>query len=321
MKKKIFIILGYQNFTDYFIELSKLLKNDYELTCLVYGYKNYLKVQENKKIFNEIYSYEKLVNLFYSNKKKIDFNKLISVENDVESLWKLLFADRQLLDYFYDVDYGKEKSNYDQLLNFTIHWIDFFEKIFSSDEYKYLISYSSASFPGVLSIKIAEKYNVKNLCYKTIGIPDRFSIFDDLKDKFLVPEKNIQSNEWSQDFYNKFNDNSIPNWIKQREKISFFKKIFLLISNNIKEKKVFAFIDNNKVAYLNHTLFKILKLKIKKILIKAKYHFVKKEAFDNISFKYLFFPLHVEPESNLMVKNILNTDQLSVLERPPQSTN
>ena len=314
MKRKIFIVLGYQNFTDYFIELSKLLKNDYEITCLVYGYKNYLKVKENKKIFNEIYCYEKLVNLFYSNKKNIDFNKLISVEKNLESLWKLLYTDRQLLDYFFDVDYGDDKLNYNELLNFAIHWIDFFEKIFSSNEYKYLISYSTASFPGVLSVKIAEKYNVENLCFKTIGIPDRFSILDDLNDKFLVPEKNIQNNQWSQNFYNRFNDNNKPNWVKQTKRKSFLKKIFLLINNNIYEKKVFEFIDNNRAAYLNHTLFKIFKLKIKKTLRKLKYHFIKKETFNSISFKYIFFPLHVEPESNLMVKNILSTDQLSVLE-------
>ena len=313
MKKKIFIILGYQNFTNYFIELTKYLKKTYEVTCLVYGYNNYLKVKENKELFHEIYSYEELVNKFY-NEKKYDYENLVYFENKFGQLWKLLYADRQLLDYFYDVDYGNKKLNYDDLLSFLNHWIFFFNKIFSSKEFKYIISYSTASFPAILSVKIAKFYETKYLCFKTLGIPDRYTIIDDLNEKFLVPEAASLDNEWSKNYLNNFKENNKPDWIKKRKKISLFIRILKLIKNNINEKKVFDFIDNNKTAYLNHTLLKIIKLKIKKIYRNIYFHYLQKKFKTQVNSKYIFFPLHVEPESNLMVKNVLNSDQISLLE-------
>lgn len=313
-KKKFFITLGYQNSTYYFLEFVKLLSHKYDFTCLVYGYKNYLKVLENKKLFENIYSYEQLIGEFEKDNSIIEIEKLVPQEKKYGLFWKYLYADRQFLDYFYDIDYGDTKCSYNDLIKLTKLWANFFEKIFSSYDYKYIVSYSTASFPAVLSVKIAEYYKVKYICFKTIGIPDRFTIIDELKDKFLVPLNKIEDYKWAENFYNDFKENSRPNWIKKRTKPSLFKRVNYAIQAIIAEKKVFNFIDNNKTVYLNYTLFKLTKLKIFNLIKRLNYnHFLRKKN-SIIEGKFIFFPLHVEPESNLMIKNVLNTDQINFLE-------
>ena len=316
MREKIFIILGYQNFTDYFIGLSKILRKKYKIICLVYGHKNFLKVQKNKEYFDEIYSYEKLIDSFYQNINAVNFNELENFENKYGNLWKTIYADRQFLDYFYKINYGKKKLSYSHLISFTYQWIDFFEKIFSNKKYKYLISYSTASMPGLLAVKIAKKHNTKYLCYKTLGIPDRFTLVDDLTDEFLIPETKTINQNWAEDYIHKFRLETIskPNWINTKSRKNFIKRLTIILNNISEEKSVFSFIDNEKTPYINLSLRTIISEKLKKIYnnIYFKY-FLKNKNYD-LNDRYIFFPFHVEPESKLMVKNILNTDQISLLE-------
>ena len=314
MKNKIFIILGYQNFTDYFIEFSKHLNKKYKVVCLVFGYKNYLRVKENSKFFEQIYCYEELVDSFYKNKSEINYGKLKDIEKKIGSLWSMIYADRQLLDYFYDVDYGKKKLKYNDLLSFLYQWSDFFEKVFFKKDFKYLVSYSTASLPGFLSVKLAKEYEAKYLCFKTLGIPDRFTIIDDLDDKFLIKIDGELDLNWAKEFLKKFDDYEKPKWIKKRKKVFFLKRIKKIIDDISLEKKVFKFVDNNKTAYLNLTLQNILYQKIKKKFNTIYYNLFIKKNFKLTNLKYIYFPFHVEPESNLMIKNILNSNQITVLE-------
>ncbi len=314
MKNKIFIILGYQNFTDYFIQLSKHLNEKYKVVCLVFGYKNYLRVKENSKYFEEIYCYEELVDSFYKNKSEINYEKLKDIEKKIGSLWSMIYADRQLLDYFYDVDYGKKKLKYNDLVSFLYQWFEFFEKVFFKRDFKYLVSYSTASLPGFLSVKLAKEYGSKYICFKTLGIPDRFTIIDDLEDKFLIETKGDLDLNWAKDFLRKFNDLENPKWIKKRKKDFFLKRIKKIVNDISLEKRVFKFIDNNKTAYLNLTLENILYQKVKKKFYTFYYNLFIRKKLQLKNLKYIYFPFHVEPESNLMIKNILNTNQISVLE-------
>lgn len=315
MRNKIFIFLAYRNSTHQFIELVKYLNKKYKVSCLVFGYENYIKVKKNKILFEEIFSYEKLVNSFYKNVRLIDNKELIYIEKEIGSLWNVIYADRQLLDTYYDQNYGKKKFKYKELKSFVYQWYNFFDQLFKNKNFKYLINYATASLPAYLSTKIGKKYETKYLLIKTLAIPDRLSILDDVEGEYLIlPDKKLDKDiEWASNFVKNFDKSDPPHWIKKKDKEFFIKRNINTLRNIFLEKKTFKFIDNNYTAYLNHSIKNIIFEKYKKIYWEYIANLYSK-SLKEIDEKYLYFSFHQEPEANLMVHNLELTNQLNVLE-------
>ena len=221
----------------------------------------------------------------------------------------------QLGFYYYDQNYGNKKSKYNELIKFFSQWHDFFENLFKNKDFKYLINYATASMPAFLSTKIAKNYGTKYLLIKTLAIPDRLSILDDIEHKYLItPDKNLaHDNEWAYNFINNYDKSEAPFWIKKKKQEIFFIRYKNILRNIFKEKKTFKFIDNNYTAYLNKSFRGIIHDKFKK---KYWRYFSKlySKSIKDIDTKYIYFSFHQEPEANLMIHNLQNTNQINVLE-------
>lgn len=316
MKNKIFIFLAYRNSTQQFVELVKKLKNKYKVYCLVFGFQNYLFVNKNKYLFEEIYSYEILVDKFYKNVKKISEKEIHDLESKIGCLWNIIYADRQLIDYYYDENYGNKKYNYEELVSFSYQWFKLFDELFKKEEFKYLINYATASMPALVSVKIAKKYNAEYFLIRTLAVPDRFSLVDDIDQKYLLNTDNNfdQDIEWSRDFIKNFHKEEAPYWVRKKSKEFFLKRYFKHFKNIFLENKSFPFLDRNNPAYLSISLKNIIIEKIKKLYWG---YFEKKYCvhnLDKIDKKYIYFSFHKEPEANLMIQNLQNTNQINILE-------
>lgn len=320
---KLLILTGYAGFTLRTHNILCLLKKKVpiQVTCYVYGKKNFNWLKQNNKdnLYSKIYCIDELLERIEKNLSNINqLNESITkiVKNSKFNITKSLYAERILVQHTHETYYSKQ-FNQDQINQYLFQIYDHLRK--SLDGIDFVYTYHSSS---IFSFLISELCKEKKIKFKTL-VHDRISetfFFSDSNSQ-LLPSKKIQ--KYIQDVeITKESKNIIDDYVnnlKDRNRSSY------IISGQIQNLKLLkinyrnikSFILNffsKRDLYLQKTNFQRVKEKFKlKFNQYMSLKYFKKKL--DLKYKILYLPLQFAPETTTLVSAVDQYDQLSMIKK------
>ena len=311
--------------------LSIKLSQDFpgmEFSGMVVGKKFHKMLKNQKEI-----KYKKLSYAYAPFKdyewEEIDYAKLDEYEKEYgdPTLWNMLYSDRELLVF------AKKDYTHEQLLKLLQRYIRETERILEEAKPEYVIFPGIASLPSRVLYAVAKKRGIKTLLFTATRTGTRTGIFDDPFvgfNKILADFDDYQSGsrqpkrmEEAKGFLASFRERGKkPGYILAGKKhikenltpIALLKRFPRAIDYLKRD------LSNNTSYETFHT--ETLADKLAELGIKYK----RRAEFDSKFFekpntkeKYVFFPLHLDPEMATMVRAPMYINQLATVENVAKS--
>lgn len=292
MKKKIVYLIGATRRNALFYEISKKL-NNYNSLFLITD-KNHGEYFKNKKINSNLH----YILQFYAEKKD-DINKLKKYDLSLWQIWTVT---------------GERRNNWKipkkKILSWMLYIIEETERFIKKFKPDYLVCYGPAGYHTLLIYQIMKKNGVKIIELQHSRIRDRFTIVDNLEDKWPLLERE----------YKKIKRRALTK--KEKELVLNFKKEFL---NKSKKSQSEDKYKENLLQFSkrvgrwalrnikNHKLPSetiLLKWKFRELLIKILNPFEKSK-----NEKFVLFPLHYQPEVSTSWYGRWHMNQLALAEK------
>jgi len=322
-KKKIYVLLA-PKFSDLAYEIFENLKNDFsELSVngIVSGERK-IYHQAKKKFDNIVYLEDiekKIVKADYNLEKIEKFRKIFGdkVINNI------IISDRHIGQGYVSgaIQFQSKLRELVQINNtlpviLAIELLDYFLKEFEKLKPDLVFIYALAGGPTLAMVEVAKYLNISTIRFHNTRKPDRFLLTTNIKeplepllDKYNINRKNTENYKKAIQFLKKYRlTPSRPDYysIETNRLIYFF---------------TFKFFLKNILRLGYHMLFheELLRKSYQEILFNLKiflrYKF-KKKMFDSYDLKkkFIYFPLHVDPEASTMVISSMYTNQLSIIE-------
>lgn len=297
------------------------------------------KINENidKKIIEKLIDLEKEEIRWINNKIKFDYLKSYESKFGNDYLGKLIVSDRRIGNG-YVVGGHSRPSNISKLVKenpiiFPLQYIQgllyLIDNIFRELEIKSVFIYATAAAPALSLFYFSKLYNIeyKNLHHTRIlnyfAVDNNpYGTFEEILNRVndkIDPPKNqqIKAIDFLKRFrekpfvpeYSIFNQNQNQNQKSIKHIVIYIIYFFSFYLKFLFPKKISETISAEK---LRHKKF-YLKREIQRLIEKN----VFSELFPNE--KFIYFPLHVDPESSTMVLSPYQTNQLSIIENLSKS--
>ena len=272
--------------------------------------KTFFKSQKIIPLENSWFLYD---NLNY-NSQKIDMEYLESFEKKYSiNLWTLLNNDRYLNNFN---DFYHFSSC--QILFITEQQIKFYEKILDEYNPDYVVMANPPLNANYLFSIICRSRNIPTLILTPSRFLNKYYIDDGNVKLDLTQTGNSDDGIDLNSYHQKFNKTfETKNFLKkfQSSKISLLKAFFVYIfSDNNNLKTHYTYFGRNKINVLSNFLANSWKSKTRK-------NFIDKNLKMDVILdqKYIYFPLHMEPERTLLIDAPFHTNQLDIIKNLAKS--
>jgi hypothetical protein len=216
---------------------------------------------------------------------------------DCTPIWKYIFTDRFLISF-----------SYDYVIKITCGLFYFYENIFINEKCDFYYDETIAVLQAYIAYIVGKFHNVKYISQMAARgadsthhyfLCDPFEYNCNFNNNYI--EKPLSENEYqfADEFLQKFEnknivpDNMIFTGSKPKIRKGFIKLPYTYLRNRFSEKY------NNKFDYMNYMAYKFdfdsLKFYIKYIASKKYYHH------PDYNRKYIYYPLHYQPEASTLV--------------------
>lgn len=195
--------------------------------------------------------------------------------------------------------------------------------LFDEHQPEIVFCYAVAGAPATALGLLCKKKHVKFLKLNTTRIADGYILDDDYKGRLSPIKRTFESAEYTE--ANLIQARSYLEQYRmkpsQPEYMTFNKanistNNFWLLSNQLFKYSIRLII--NKLTSNNNEVFNLIGLKRKLFQLKQEWNKnkIKIDNFDQLNgaYRYLYYPLHVDPEASTMVLSPMHTDQISVIE-------
>ena len=265
------------------------------------------KFFEKQKLvnFKKNWYYHDHINL---NQKKPDIEYLMNFEKKYKiNLWKLLINER----FFYKHN-RFYKFQKEEILSILEQELKLFEKILDEVNPDYLLTYDPVLHHQKLLLDICKKRGVKILSINYTGIKNKVIIaenattldLDKNSMENLIPKKVTPKNDSYDEIWNTYMNDKTP---KMKNKIIALLQ-YLKTNDSELIKTNFTYYGRNKFNVIKDTL----SLELKK---KNRYNFLQKFSISspNLKIPYVYFPMNIVEEMNLLHYAPFYTDQIEVI--------
>lgn len=274
-----------------------------------------------KKFFQtqEFVKFEKIWDMYDSISKpssNLDIKYLESLEKKYSiRSWDLAYSERLF--------YPKFNKNYryssNEILSIIEKLSKFIEKVLDDVKPNFLIMGIITRLPMNIIYQIAKSKGIHVMTLELAKFGSRFTISNEI-DKIDHPENYVKIEDYEFDSLEPLRDYflkkkpTVGNEFKPKHKISKIKKIKMTL-DFLKDP-----INEDYVKFYSHqgtSKMKILLNKEKKILsskIKKREKFFKEFCITNLkNNKFVYYPLHAEPERELLIQSPFKTNQLLLI--------
>lgn len=319
----------------YALKVIDSLKNDTAIRVIAIAYRNSIKEKlikfDTNKLIERVITQSDIGLVDDQELTEIDVLKIQEIENiySRKSIWNYVYQDRFLIYNKRGFLYNKgTKLSRNRLVKTILKRFITVEQLFL-DFKPSLVLYITQDFGTSISTilyEVANKENVPIIIPIVSKFNSYFSFNDDIYGPFGELEKRFKKNfndhsyEISEDtkleYKNYISKGDVAFYIvKKKQKITniFFRKIksllvfaISIISNNLKRKHDFL---HTKFWYY---IFDRLTVLYRYFETKRKIKFSKINRIKN--YKYIYFPIHYEPELVLLVQSQDYLDQLNVIQ-------
>lgn len=264
-----------------------------------------------------------LVKIFLENKpttKEIDF-----FEKRYGNLWKYVIAERRYLNFIFNKKFQSKSYNHQELINLIIGKFKYFEKKLKNCDA--VISTPAASSWALIMTDVAFKLGKKVICIDQVGFPkNRGILTESNKQIWTSVEKKYSINKNLSYFSSKTVAEAkslINDWrIKSKSTVPWTKltETQKPLSKYFNKKKIYRFVNHyikyfkGESYYLSNPFLMIsqhLSFRLRNIIIKRFYNY----GVFNKNEKYFYYPLHMEPEANLMINGTRGLNQIALLQK------
>lgn len=243
-------------------------------------------------------------NLDYA-KKDIDFEYLKNFEEKYHiNIWTLINNDRYLNNHneFY-------KFSDELMLSIIEQQIKLYEKILEESNPNYVIMSNPPLTANYLFLLICRKKKIKTLVLTPSRLLNRYFIDDGNLIETMDEKKDYLESIDFNSYHKKYNKTiETKNFLKmfQSSKINLLKSFFNFISSdNSNIKSHYTYFGRTKIKVIKNILINSLKSKIRKKFVDT--NLIRDLNLDQ---KYIYFPLHMEPERTLLIDAPFHTNQL-----------
>ena len=310
MKKKILFCLN-ADFTHYAIAYFLQKNCDCELYALIDITNKPKKFFESQQLvkFKKIWYYHDHIQI----NKKVDISYLEKFEEKFHvNLWNLIINERIFYRFF-----NFHKFSRNEMLSIVEQSAKLYEKIFDEVNLDFVASEAPVFHHIELFTQMSNKLGIHNLILsmpKLAGksmITKQIDQFDEKNDLENIETKNRTSEELQNYLMKRLPDNAWKNyWEKQSQtnNSNLKSKIEYLSSPNEHEKTHYTYYGRTK---LNVAIF-TLKNSIKKYMRKKFIENNLEEKFDTTT-PYVYFPMSVDMERNLLIDSPMYTNQIEII--------
>jgi len=264
----------------------------------------------------QIVSFEKLIYYpeCYIDKKDFNIDNLNKFEKQFElNIWLDAYTER----YFYKYLDGFHKFSKEEILSIIENSISFFVDILEKYKPKLiLMQQAGENISNLLLYRIAKKMKIKVLMPVPIHTHNTFIISDNIGGREISDEyKKLMKNEskiYDEVFIKKLNMMETINvQLKYNYNTSTFSQ---KINHYIKR-----LLDNSKPKFYKDygkTKLKVIKYKLQKYFeLKKRKQFLDKNSIKSIEDKkFIYYPLHSEPEAKILVETPFYSNQIALIE-------
>ena len=312
MKKKICFLIN-KNFLQFGIANYLQFNDDYELYALIDGdpnLKNFFEKQNLVK-FKQIL----FLNDFSSNEKP-DVNYLKNIEKNYKiNLWDIAYTDR----IFYSKYNKFYKFSHDEILSIIERGCKCFESIFEKINPDYVFIATITGHHELLFNKMSNSKNISTLSLEPVRFSDKWYIAkgvynEDEKNNSIKKstkkrtseqlEKFLHSHKPAQFYMKDNNVSKISKWKKSKALLQF------LLSEKKDSENLYRNFGKTKLNILKKGTARSHEKQNQKRQSFIDKNFVKKIDIDD---KYVYFPLHEEPEKVLLMGAKYYTEQFSII--------
>jgi len=274
-----------------------------------------IDVNNGKKFYEEqnIVNFQNkwyLRDCFDNSQKKPDLNYLAEIEKKYKiDIWKIVYSDVNLYKYN---DYYK--FSYDEILTLIEQECRFFEKVIDIEKPNYLAIRITDLSNGQILQKICQAKHIKILMLSYTRFGNRSYISNDY-DELEFIKKPIEKKEKSFEELREQIKIITTSQTKFREKYRGTKKSWFYGS-----LKYLSIISNSKYrkyyAYRGKSFFKVIFLEgIRPLKAIFRKKFIDANLVTEINFnqKFIYFPLHIEPERTTLIPAAFYANQIAVI--------
>ena len=268
---------------------------------------------ENQKLvnFKKLWFYHDYIK---KNSKKIDFKYIENFENKSHiNLWELCLNER----YFYEHN-RFYKFQKEEILSILEQELKLFEKILDEVKPDYLLTYDPVLHHQKLLLDICKFRNIKVLSINFTGIKNKIIIAEDAttfnfnKESLKVFNQNMSTskNESYDDIWQKYMVDKTP---KIKNKIIALSQ-YLRTDDSELVKNNFMYVGRSKFNVIKDAL----NLELNK---KSRFNFLQKfsTSSPNLKISYVYFPMNIVEEMNLLHYAPFYTDQIEVIRHVAKS--
>ena len=310
MTKKILFYIN-ANFTHFAIAYYLQKQYDYKLFAIVditHKPKNFFEIQKLIK-FEKIWYYHDYI------KNGIEHTELFLKEFEKKfniNLWKMIINERIFYRFF---DFHKFTRN--EMLSISEQSIILFQKILDDIKPDFVASDAPVSFHNELLVQITKQFGIKNLILsmpKLAGksmITQQIDQFDENVTLENIEIKNRTIEELQKYLLKRLPDAAWKNYWKKQStgrNIGLKSKIEYITSPNEHEKTHYTYFGRTKFNVIISTLKNTLKKKSRQKFIQNN---LQKKV--DLTVPYVYFPLSVDMERNLLIDSAMYTNQIEII--------
>lgn len=241
-----------------------------------------------------------LADYMEANWESFDINGLLDFEEkyNCAPMWKYIYTDRFLVKY-----------DYEYVVKTTVGLFSFFEEIFEINDIDVYYDETIATLLSYIAFFVSKKYSTRYICQMTargsldsvyhyfINDPFQMNMLfeEDYKDKSYPFEIIEEAERYLTEFENKDVKPSLMSLVKQKPKLGINELGGIL--RYLKNR--FNPLSNNRYCYI---YYKDYKRSLDPLKFYFKYQKSKKYYCDaDYNCKYVYFPLHYQPEASTLV--------------------
>lgn len=291
--------LARPSFDRYSVALYKEIKKNHDNSTK--GYFVTTNDKESQYIISEVPEGKVCQTSEFLHRKwgKYTVENLVEMEKkyDCAPIWRYIYSDRYLI-----------YRDYNYCVNITVGLFEFFENLFSNNSIDYYYSETIATLQCYIAYIVGKKHGVKYICQMTargLDSTHHYFVMDDFQDNvnfhrdYLTRSYSAEEIEKADSFLKDFESRDIPpqNMVftgnRPRFKLRFLKLPFLRLVKSFSKEL------NDPCSYMyyqsyrkltNPSVYYFRYQKAKKYYNKADYNE-----------KYVYYPLHYQPEASTIV--------------------
>lgn len=286
-----------------------------QCTALVVGRNFYDELlNQQEKVFDHIYLMQDGTEKVPKYIDNID-EKLLRIQEKYSDslLWRFVWADRSWV-----------KCDYNEIKKRLVVCFEYFEKLYASENPDYILANAYASMPHLIGYEVAKKMNIP--IYRPMSVR--------LEDRYIISNNAMEQEDWINGYFDNKSDTE--------EKIKKEVEDFLIGFRSRAKKPAFQELrgkehhiefghfyrffryiyryftsfkgDHTKASPLSR-VWSELSWRVKRL------YWSRQKLWDdfNVNDKYVYFPLHVQPEMSTMTFAPFYLNQISVLENLSKS--